>query len=191
MAYLKNWSARSYNKIELKVPDLLNQSQYGKSMAYKMNALDASKEIIADAAYLDPPYNQHSYLGNYHVWETLVLWDRPDIYGVACKRLDTKAKKSNFNFKNNAKIEMAQVINNLNCNSLIISFNNEGFISSEEMITMLKGYKEVKIYEYDYKRYVGAQIGIYNPSGELSGEISHLRNKEYIFVATGRNKLNG
>ena len=26
-----------------------------------------------DLAYVDPPYNQHSYLGNYHVWETLAL----------------------------------------------------------------------------------------------------------------------
>ena len=25
-----------------------------------------------DLAYLDPPYNQHRYFTNYHVWETLV-----------------------------------------------------------------------------------------------------------------------
>ena len=36
--------------------------------------------------------------------------------------------------------------------------------------------------ERPYKRYVGAQIGIYNPRGERVGEVSHLRNKEYIFV---------
>ena len=31
-----------------------------------------------DLAYLDPPYNQHRYFTNYHVWETLVAWDAPD-----------------------------------------------------------------------------------------------------------------
>ena len=39
-----------------------------------------------DLAYLDPPYNQHRYFTNYHVWETLVAWDAPEHYGVACKR---------------------------------------------------------------------------------------------------------
>ena len=31
-----------------------------------------------DLVYLDPPYNQHRYATNYHVWETLVRWDAPD-----------------------------------------------------------------------------------------------------------------
>ena len=39
-----------------------------------------------DLAYLDPPYNQHRYFTNYHVWETLVRWDAPEHYGIACKR---------------------------------------------------------------------------------------------------------
>ena len=29
---------------------------------------------------------------------------------------------------------------------------------------------------------VGAQIGIHNPSGERVGEVSHLRNEEYIYL---------
>ena len=43
-----------------------------------------------DLAYLDPPYNQHRYFTNYHVWETLVAWDAPEHYGVACKRIDAR-----------------------------------------------------------------------------------------------------
>ncbi len=33
-----------------------------------------------------------------------------------------------------------------------------------------------------HKRYVGAQIGIYNPAGERVGEVSHLKNTEHLFV---------
>jgi adenine-specific DNA-methyltransferase len=36
----------------------------------------------------------------------------------------------------------------------------------------------------DYKRYVGAQIGIYNPRGEKVGRVSHLRNKELLYIVT-------
>ena len=38
--------------------------------------------------------------------------------------------------------------------------------------------------EIDFKRFVGAQIGIHNPSGKKVGEVSHLRNKEYIYVVS-------
>jgi adenine-specific DNA-methyltransferase len=43
-----------------------------------------------------------------------------------------------------------------------------------------KGY--VRSVAVDFKRYVGAQIGIFNPSGAKVGEVSHLRNKELLFV---------
>ena len=42
---------------------------------------------------------------------------------------------------------------------------------------------EAEVLEVDYRRYVGAQIGIYNPKGAKVGAVSHLRNKELIFVA--------
>jgi adenine-specific DNA-methyltransferase len=37
---------------------------------------------------------------------------------------------------------------------------------------------------FDSKRYVGAQIGIHNPSGVKVGSVSHLRNTE-IMVLSG------
>ena len=30
-----------------------------------------------DIAYLDPPYNQHPYGSNYHVLNTVAVWDKP------------------------------------------------------------------------------------------------------------------
>jgi adenine-specific DNA-methyltransferase len=43
---------------------------------------------------------------------------------------------------------------------------------------------DVATLEVDYKRYVGAQIGIYSPAGEVVGKVGHLRNTEYLFVAS-------
>jgi adenine-specific DNA-methyltransferase len=45
------------------------------------------------------------------------------------------------------------------------------------------GEGQVVTFENDYKRYVGAQIGIYSPQGEKVGKVSHLRNREYLYVA--------
>jgi adenine-specific DNA-methyltransferase len=42
---------------------------------------------------------------------------------------------------------------------------------------------DVRVVAFPSKRYVGAQIGIYNPRGERVGRVSHLRNTEYLVVA--------
>ena len=45
------------------------------------NLADALEEanVRVDVAYLDPPYNQHPYASNYHVLNTITLWDKPEL----------------------------------------------------------------------------------------------------------------
>jgi len=182
MAFLKKWATRSFNDLELRLPALLPQASSGKGQAFNLEAQEAAKTISGDIAYLDPPYNQHKYLGNYHVWETLVRWDKPEAYGVARKRIDVKERKSDFNGKRKILGAMKSVVDMLDVRHLVVSFSNEGYVSRDEMIEILSGRGEVLVIERDFKRYVGAQIGIYNPDGDKVGKISHLRNTEYLFI---------
>lgn len=182
MAYLKQWAARAYNDLCLRLPDVLPGVQYGKCEAHCHEAQDAAKLLVGDVAYIDPPYNQHTYIGNYHIWESLVLWDKPEVYGIACKRIDCRERKSEFNSKRKAHAALQGFIENVQCKYLVVSFNNEGYIDREVMEELLQSHGDVYTIERDYKRYVGAQIGIYNPGGKRVGEVSHLRNKEYIYV---------
>ena len=186
MAYLKQWASRSYNDLELRLPNLLPRAESGKGRAYHSDAIDAVEHLSADIAYLDPPYNQHKYLGNYHIWETLVKWDQPETYGVARKRVDVRSRHSAFNAKRKIAIALRRVIDKLDVKHLIVSFSDEGYISKEEMIELLSTRGEVQVIARDYRRYIGAQIGIYNPSGKQVGEVSHLKNTEYIFVVSQR-----
>jgi adenine-specific DNA-methyltransferase len=48
---------------------------------------------------------------------------------------------------------------------------------------MCSHHEFVESLAFDSKRYVGAQIGIYNPSGDKVGAVKHLRNLEYVVVA--------
>ena len=184
MAYLKKWAARANNDLALRMPNLIHQPQAGKCEAHQLDAIQASKKLTADVAYLDPPYNQHKYLGNYHIWESLVLWDKPEVYGVACKRIDCKTRKSIFNSKPQFFNAMKEVIESLQCPYLVVSFNNEGFMSQEEIENLLAPKGFVQTITCNYKRYVGAQIGIHNQKGDKVGEVSHLDNKEFIFVVS-------
>lgn len=188
MAYLKTWAPRAHNDLELRVPDVLPRAQNGKGQATCLEALEAANVLEADVAYLDPPYNQHSYLGNYHVWESLVRWDKPEVYGIACKRVDVRQRQSLFNSRPRFADAMRRLLNAVRAPVIVVSFNNEGYINKADMESMLSslwgGEGKVTTIKNDFKRYVGAQIGIHNPRGEKVGTVSHLRNKEFVYVVS-------
>lgn len=182
MAYMKRWAPRALKPLQLRLPDLLP----GAGRATCLDAVEAADRVEADLVYLDPPYNQHSYLANYHCWESLVRWDKPEVYGVANKRIDVKARKSAFNSRPGIGPALADVVQRLRAPNLIVSFNDEGYLSRADLTDMLSARGHVQVIEIDRPRYVGARIGIHNPKGEKVGAVGRLRNVEHLFVVTDR-----
>jgi adenine-specific DNA-methyltransferase len=182
MAYLKAWAPRSFQPLELRLPDLLA----GPGAARHGDAIEVAGEAPeVDIAYLDPPYNQHRYSGNYHVWETLMAWDSPDHYGVACKRVDLRDQErgSVFNRKRLAPAAMAALVASVRAEVLVISGSDEGWITVGDLADMSVGRGAVEVLAFDSKRYVGAQIGIHNRRGEKVGQVGRTRNTEYLIIA--------
>jgi adenine-specific DNA-methyltransferase len=183
MAYVKKWAQRAFKDLELRMPNVVPASKAGSCRATQLDAVDAAKQITTDIVYLDPPYNQHSYLSNYHIWETLILWDKPDYYGIACKRIDCRTRKSDFNSRQGHGPAFDQVLRHVaRAPLVIVSFSDEGYQSRSHLEALLREYGDVHVISKDFKRYVGAQIGIHNPDGKLVGEVSHVRNEEYIYL---------
>ncbi|MHC5012723.1 MAG: DNA adenine methylase [Planctomycetota bacterium] len=177
MAFLKAWAPRALKPIALRTPAIVP----GGGLALQREAWEAAG-TEADLAYLDPPYNQHSYRGNYHVWETLARWDRPETYGVACKRVDCRTHKSLFNSKRTIRPALERVLDALRTRYVLLSFSDEGYVSREDIETMLGRYGHVAVLEAEHPRYVGARIGIHDPQGRKVGTVGHLRNREYLYV---------
>lgn len=181
MAYLKQWAKRSFNPLELRLPELLpGPGKAVREDAITFVASGATRDV--DLTYVDPPYNQHSYFGNYHIWESLIRHDRPAVYGIAMKRVDTNAHRSVFNSSVKFPAAFRQLLHGIESRYILVSFNNEGYINQEDLLRMLKPKGYVQDVAVDFKRYVGAQIGIFNPSGAKVGAVSHLRNKEHLFL---------
>ena len=190
MAYLKDWAPRAHRDLELRVPELLP----GAGHTIRGDARDVVTALPpTDLMYLDPPYNQHRYFTNYHVWETLVRWDRPESYGVARKRIDSRDEltKSVFNRKRQMPSAFGELLAAARAETVIVSYNDESWITAEQMMGALRdaGHDEVRMLAFDAKRYVGAQIGIHSPAGIKVGEVSHLRNVEYVFVAGDHDRV--
>ena len=91
-----------------------------------------------DLAYLDPPYNQHRYFANYHVWETLVRWDDPPHYGVACKRSDCRdpANRSVFNSRPQMGAALAAMVEGVDAEVVVVSVSDEGYVSAADVAAM-------------------------------------------------------
>ena len=201
MAYVKRWAPRSFNPLELRVPELLA----GGGRAIQGDAVALAPSLGPfDLAYLDPPYNQHRYFTNYHVWETLVAWDAPEAYGVARKRVDARdpSTHSVFNSKRTMPAALASVVQSVDCDLLVLSYNNESWLGLDELEAMCAVVRppsrdgggatarsrrprprEVATLAFDSARYVGARIGIFNPSGHKVGRVSHLSNQELLVIA--------
>ncbi|WP_051208754.1 DNA adenine methylase [Propionicicella superfundia] len=190
MAYLKTWAPRASNDLVLRRPALLS----GPGATVAGDVLDTVAVLPpVDLVYIDPPYNQHRYFTNYHIWETLIRWDRPSHYGIACKRADSRdaATRSAFDSKRLMPDAFADVLARARADLLLVSYNDEGWVTPDQVAGWLRdtGREAVELLAFDSKRYVGAQIGVYNPAGHKVGEAKRLRNVEYVIVAGSRDAV--
>src|SRR3989442_14095953 len=116
----------------LRVPELLA----GAGRAVRADAVAVGGALPwCDIASLDPPYNQHRYTANYHVWETLVAWDAPAHYGVATKRSDLRdpETRSVFNARRGMPVALRSVIDTIDAQLLVVSCSNEGWVTMDEL----------------------------------------------------------
>ena len=182
MAYLKRWAPRAERPLRLQVPDLLA----GPGHAVRGDALRLVDELApVDLAYLDPPYNQHRYESNYHVWETLVAGDDPEHYGVACKRIDLRdrSERSPFNLRREMAPALESVIERVRADVVVVSVSDEAWVSVGDVARWCAPRGEVAVLEIGSPRYVGARIGIHDHRGRKVGAVSHTRLREYLVVA--------
>ncbi|MEC7949134.1 MAG: DNA adenine methylase [Myxococcota bacterium] len=178
MAYLKEWAPRARRAVAPRMPAVLS----GGGEAYCMDAVDAAGRLEGDLAYIDPPYNQHSYVSNYHVWETLVRWDEPDTYGKACKRVDCRTRKSPFNSRRAIRGAFERLVAAARSPWLLVSFSDEAFLSRDALERILSGRGPLLVVEQGHPRYIGARIGIHSPTGVKVGTVSHTRNTERLYL---------
>ena len=180
MAYVKQWADALLPPARAaRAPTLLP----GRGHAVRGDACAVAAGLGEfDLAYLDPPYNQHRYEANYHIWETLVAWDAPEHYGVACKRTEIRDRDPAAPSTPGAPCPTpwprwwATCAPGSSCSPTTTSRGS----SLDELIEMCRVRGHVEVLAFASNRYVGARIGIHNPAGERVGRSGRLRNLEYV-----------
>lgn len=152
-AYLKHWDARTYNRLLLRAPDLIHNG--GTAVFYNQNCDALLPNIAGDLLYADPPYNSRQYLPNYHVLETIARYDNPVIHGVTGMR-DYRQQKSEFCMVGSVESAFRRMIEAANVRYVLISYNNEGLLSTERLSAICQEYAvnhSFYLQEIDYRRY--------------------------------------
>ena len=136
-SYLKHWSPRSYNPIFLTVPKILDFNDSHK--VYRQNTIDLAPHISADLAYYDPPYGSNNekmpasrvrYSAYYHIWKSICLNDKPDLFGKAKRRVDSSDKKFPSEFEEFRKDSSGKYIAVESIRELIEATNSEWILLS-------------------------------------------------------------
>lgn len=149
-AYLKIWRSTALKNINLKTPNISNNEMNNK--VFKDDANILAKKISGDIVYLDPPYNERQYAPNFHVLESLAIWDKQDLKGKTGQR-DYSGKKSAYSQKTKACKAFEELIKSLDTKYIVLSYNNEGIIPKEFIVSTLKKRGDVKEYIKKYRRF--------------------------------------
>jgi adenine-specific DNA-methyltransferase len=147
-AYLKKFKASALKSLQLKPPALTNHVK--GCHAFNRDANELIKEIECDILYLDPPYNHRQYGANYHVLETIAAYDNPKLKGITGMREYTK---SEYCRQDAAKNAMKELISQARTKHILISYNDEGVMSLEDLREILSLRGEPKLFQTNYNRF--------------------------------------
>jgi adenine-specific DNA-methyltransferase len=168
--------SRIIKPIRLDIP-VWNNAVYNAFPSNKdINVLVDELPNNIDVMYLDPPYNQHPYGSNYFMLNIIAKNEEPDkISNVS--GIPINWNKSNYN-KHKPAVESMKTLMATGLSKskyLLISYNNEGIITSDDWKTLFEPYN-VKKYEIKYDTYKGSR-NLKQRSNKVI-EIMYLVSKE-------------
>jgi adenine-specific DNA-methyltransferase len=172
-SYLNDWSPRSYHPLRLRVPRLLPIRE--THSVHRGDIFNLLPEVEADLAYFDPPYGSNNekmppsrvrYAAYYHLWTTLCLNDRPDIFGKAKRRDDSSDKRSTSVFEDFRRDDtgrfiaveaIERMLRASRTRHIILSYSSGGRATAEELHAVISSIgRVVEVVEIDYRRNVMA-----------------------------------
>ena len=173
-SYLKEWSPRSFNALTLEVPNLFHTG--AQHEVSRRDIFELVSERTVDLAYYDPPYGSNNekmppsrvrYASYYHLWSTVCLNDKPELFGKVLRRKDTSDTLASSVFEEFRRSDrtgrfiaveaIERLIRNTRARWIILSYSSVGRATAGELNEILRDNSSlVEAVEIDYKRNVMA-----------------------------------
>jgi len=195
VSYLGKWSKRSYNDMNLRLPNRFGHN--GQHRIIKSDIFNTlRKNNRYDLAYFDPPYGSNNdkmppsrvrYSSYYHIWTTVIKNDRPEIFGKANRREDSRDLIAGSVFEEFRKDEnghhiamnaIKKMFKEVKAKYVLLSYSSGGRATREELNSILQESGELlKVLEIDYKKNVMANMKWTNEWASKED-----RHQEYLFL---------
>jgi adenine-specific DNA-methyltransferase len=195
VSYLQDWSPRSYKNLVLKVPNVFVANE--EHQVFRSDIFNLVPNVSADLAYFDPPYGSNNdkmppsrvrYASYYHLWTTICLYDKPNLFGKAKRRDDTSDTVAasifeDFRKDSNGRFVVIEAIERLlhltRARWIILSYSSGGRATADELNQVLTNNGEMlEVVEVDYKKNVMAEMKWTN---EWVGD-SDKPHREFLFL---------
>lgn len=153
-----NTESRITKKIVLEKPIFSTQKHKCDVFLFKNDINEVIKELPpVDVAYLDPPYNQHPYGSNYFMLNTILTNEVGEKLSKV-SGIPQDWNRSDYNYKKSASDSIKELISGIDAKYIIMSYNNEGIISEQEMKDIISELNyDYEIKKKDYNAYRGSR----------------------------------
>jgi adenine-specific DNA-methyltransferase len=195
VSYLNEWAPRSYKVMKMKVPTFIVSD--AEHEVYCDDVFNILGDVECDLAYYDPPYGSNNekmppsrirYAAYYHLWTTICLNDRPQLFGKVGRRADSSDHLAGSvfeEFRRNGSGRFAAVeaierlLKHTQARYVILSYSSGGRATAEELHEILNGTGTIlECVRVDYRRSVMATMRWTN---EWVRE-EEPGNTEYLFL---------
>ncbi len=194
VAYLSDWSPRSYKDLKLELP--MRFPHNGNNTVIKADIFDTISKNEYDFVYFDPPYGSNNekmppsrvrYNSYYHIWTTVIQNDKPTIFGKANRREDSRdgvqgsvfeefRKDSDGHFI--AMKALDDLIRKTRSHYILLSYSSGGKATKSELNDIIsRSGKLLKAIEIDYKKNVMGTMRWTNEWINSDGKY-----QEYLFL---------
>lgn len=117
---------------------------------FNENANDLITKICGDILYLDPPYNAREYGANYHLLNTIALYDDFTPRGKTGLRA---YDKSAWCKKGDVENALESLLQKAQFQWIFLSYNDEGLLDLERIENLMRKYGQYACAKQDYQRF--------------------------------------
>jgi len=172
-AFLKHLKKSAQKELVIEPAEFIDAGS--DHQVYSEDSNELIKQIQGDILYLDPPYNARQYGANYHMLNTIALYDDFEPKGKTGLR---DYKRPQYCSKKSVTEAFEELIKNANFSYIFLSYNNEGLMSVDDVRAIMSKYGNYDLRTTDYQRFRADKEENRNHKADSTEEYLHILYKD-------------
>lgn len=172
-AYLKKLKKSAKKELILEAAEFqINENSHD---VFNRDSNQLIKSIEGDILYLDPPYNARQYGANYHLLNTIAIYDKFIPKGKTGLR---DYNKSEYCSKSKVGNAFENLIKESQFQFIFLSYNNEGLMTKDQVREIMGKYGRYDLVSKEYQRFKADKTENRKHKFDKTTEYLHILEKK-------------